>query len=204
MVRQIGFQVLKIYYRRMVLCSKLFLLEFKQRLIDSFVQSWHADIVNSPVLLLYKDIKNVFQYEKYLDLLPSSLRHYISRIRLSAHPLLIQSGRYGSNRIPRNERFCIYCSLHDIEDEYHFFSNIICDVADPLFKHVYNNKHMFNIDMKWFNSECVNAKQLYKQTLYDFNCNKSYENLTLYECKKHVNISFAKLSVPLFGNSHRS
>lgn len=89
--------------------------------------------MNSPVSLLYKDIKNVFQYEKYLDLLPSSLRHYISRIRLSAHPLLIQSGRNGSNRIPRNERFCIYCSLHDIEDEeYHFV--LVCTCYNDLRK----------------------------------------------------------------------
>jgi hypothetical protein len=84
-----------VWHNQGLLCIKLFLLEFKQRLIDSFVQSWHADIVNCPVLLLNKDIENVFQYEKYLDLLPSNLRHYISRIRISAHPLLIQSGRYG-------------------------------------------------------------------------------------------------------------
>ena len=52
----------------------------------------------------YKYFKNGFGYEKYLDKLSSDLRFYISRCRLSAHQLRIQSGRYARNAIPRNER----------------------------------------------------------------------------------------------------
>ena len=39
---------------------------------------------------------------------------------MSSHSLRIQTGRYGQNRIPRNERLCLCCGSCDIEDEYHF------------------------------------------------------------------------------------
>jgi hypothetical protein len=43
---------------------------------------------------------------------------------MSSHTLLKQTGRYSVNRIPRNEQYCIYCNLPDIEDEYHFI--LVC------------------------------------------------------------------------------
>ena len=49
----------------------------------------------------------------------------MSKIRLSSHPLRIETGRYGRNRIDRNERLCLICGKNDIEDEYHFVLN--CD-----------------------------------------------------------------------------
>ena len=51
-------------------------------------------------------------------------------MRMSSHHLLIHTGRFGNNRIPRNERHCIYCNLHDLEDEYHFI--IICPCYNDL------------------------------------------------------------------------
>ena len=44
------------------------------------------------------------------------------KIRLSAHKLFIEEGRYkrgGNNRIPLNERICKLCQ-NDVEDEEHF------------------------------------------------------------------------------------
>lgn len=75
---------------------------------------------NSEVLNLFDKVKLNFGYEKYLDILYPDLRVYLTRIRLSAHSLAIQTGRYGRNRVPRAERYCIYCNTHDIEDEFHF------------------------------------------------------------------------------------
>ena len=37
----------------------------------------------------------------------------------SSHPLIIQTWRYGNDRLPRNERICVYCDLNDIDDELH-------------------------------------------------------------------------------------
>lgn len=104
--------------------SKSFIPLFKQRLIDTFIQSWHVDKENSGVLTLYTNLKDTFLYEPYLDILPSNLRLFISKIRMSSHSLRIQTGRYGTNRVARNERYCTYCNTQDLEDEYHFI--LIC------------------------------------------------------------------------------
>ena len=64
--------------------------------------------------------KQTLEYEMYLDVLPKSLRFYFCRLRMSAHPLRIQSGRYARNNTPRQERHCLICNTTDIEDEYHF------------------------------------------------------------------------------------
>ena len=76
--------------------------------------------MNSPVLILYRNLKSAFQYEDYLNLLPKSLRFYIVRLRLSVHPLMIKLRRYKNNRTPRDQRFCPFCNTSDIEEDYHF------------------------------------------------------------------------------------
>ena len=106
--------------------DKLFIRCFKQRLIDNYYQSWNSDLEKSEVLQLYKNVKSEFCYEIYLDKLPFDLRTYICKIRLSAHNLHIQTGRYGRNRIPRPERYCMYCTSRDVEDEYHFIIKCPC------------------------------------------------------------------------------
>ena len=100
--------------------QKEFALIFKQRLIDNFIQGCFATISASPSLHLYKYLKENCSYERYLDILPSSLRTLIFKLRTSSHSLRIQTGRFGPNRILRNERICIICNSGDIEDEFHF------------------------------------------------------------------------------------
>jgi hypothetical protein len=110
---------------------KSFLCEFKTRIIDCFKQEWYRTL-DSPVLSLYKEFKTSFVYEHYLDVLPKSLRLYLCRLRLSAHPLRIQTGRYNRNRIQREERYCLCCNTRDIEDEFHFVC--ICPCFDLIRK----------------------------------------------------------------------
>ena len=43
---------------------------------------------------------------------------------MSSHTLRIHTGRYGIDRVNRNERYCNFCNTHDLEDEYHFL--LIC------------------------------------------------------------------------------
>ena len=48
----------------------------------------------------------------------------MSRLRLSAHRLCIETGRWTKpNSIPVNERKCLTCNV--IEDEYHFVSECL-------------------------------------------------------------------------------
>ena len=98
-----------------------FLYTFKTRLIDCYMQQWKMDINNNGKLTLYKELKNSFCYEKYLDILSIKQRREITKIRISAHSLCIETGR--SMNIVRNERFCKYCLSNNsrlVEDEYHF------------------------------------------------------------------------------------
>ena len=93
---------------------------FKRRVIDTFIQEWAATLESSPVLYNYKCFKLNFGYESYLDILPCKYRFYFCRLRLSVHPLRIQTGRYARNNTPREQRYCLSCNKFDLEDEYHF------------------------------------------------------------------------------------
>ena len=68
-------------------------------------------------------------------MLPFDLKNMLVKMRVSAHSLRIQTGRYGANRIPRNERVCVYCSLNDIDDELHFICK--CPIFDDVRKKIY-------------------------------------------------------------------
>ena len=106
--------------------AKVFPIIFKRRVIDTFIQEWTATLERSPVLFNYKNFKLNFGYESYLDILPRKYRYYFCRLRLSVHPLRIQTGRYNRNNTPRDQRYCLCCNTFDIEDEYHFICVCSC------------------------------------------------------------------------------
>ena len=61
-----------------------------------------------------------FGYEIYLDVLPPKFRNVLSKLRLSSHKLRIETDRYNRNRINRQLRYCTFCNINDVEDEFHF------------------------------------------------------------------------------------
>ena len=98
-----------------------FINSFKNRVQDEFLQEWFASIGNSSKLLLYKEIKSHFGYESYLDnIVTKKYRSILTKIRLTAHNLKIETGRYARNPIERRERLCVFCDENLVEDEYHF------------------------------------------------------------------------------------
>ena len=109
---------------------KEFVPLLKERMIDCFKQEWFAKISNSTMLTLYKHVKSNFKSEEYLDKLPLLSRSYICKLRISAHSLQIQTGRFSRNNIPRNERLCQVCQNGEIEDEFHF--SLVC----PKYEHL--------------------------------------------------------------------
>ena len=68
----------------------------------------------------YYKVKDCFRREKYLDLKHFNIRQSISKLRLSAHSLKIETGRFGQNRLSRKDRICDLCSQRNIENEMHF------------------------------------------------------------------------------------
>jgi hypothetical protein len=72
---------------------------------------------NTSRLLFYKTMPSDFGLQSYL-LLPKEDREAMTKIRISAHDLEIERGRYAG--LPRVERLCKICRT--IEDEFHFLN----------------------------------------------------------------------------------
>jgi hypothetical protein len=69
----------------------------------------------------YFYIKTYFGKEKYLEMNNLRIRQSICKIRVSAHSLNIETGRY--KNIIRPEGKCTNCSKGDIEDKKHLIVN---------------------------------------------------------------------------------
>ena len=75
----------------------------KQRILDCCFQETRASIKDSDKLRTYAKTKNKVELESYLVSCKSTLlRKYISKLRLSNHKLLIETGRY--SQLPIGER----------------------------------------------------------------------------------------------------
>ena len=141
--------------------AKLFLNEFHQRLKDCFIQNWNSNLQTNSVLTVYKELKNDFEYETYLNAdIPSYYLKLFTQLRISCHKLRVETGRYGRNRLERHERRCEVCHSLDIEDEYHFVC--ICEKYKTLRKrylpmHVVQRPSMFKFIelMKCKNSDVL-------------------------------------------------
>jgi hypothetical protein len=137
---------------------------FKNRLVDCFIQKWFNDINNSPPLSLYKHIKCSlhYDYEQYLDHVVSKpLTSVITKLKISAHNLIIEVGRYSVNRVQRCDRVCQLCETGAIEDEYHFVCRCPALVNERTFlpKYVYTKPSMFNFIDFLSNLTDIKAKQ---------------------------------------------
>ncbi len=110
--------------------SKIFTPYVVMKILKSrFKQSWINCINTSRKLEFYREAKDTFTKESYLDHVNRySDRINITKLRISAHSLEIETGRH--NNTPREERICSWCKItlgtDNIEDESHFLS--YCDL----------------------------------------------------------------------------
>ena len=90
-----------------------------ETLHDQYLPGFYADLQAFSKLTTYNQIKRSFETEQYLSCV-NNTKHRIAltRLRCSAHRLLIEEGRF--RNIERNERFCNKCNMQAIENEYHF------------------------------------------------------------------------------------
>ena len=81
---------------------------------------------------MYIRIFQNYKFEHYLDLIPSKKeRSNFAKLRLSAHNLRIETGRYWKNPIPRIDRKCPFCQSFNktaFEDEIHFL--LVCPLYE--------------------------------------------------------------------------
>lgn len=88
-----------------------------------FTEKWFEGLNDQPKLRYYKQVKSSFTFEPYLDLVNSTWRQALARLRSSSHNLNIETGRYinQSDQRLRQCRFCYKTFGHEvIEDEPHF------------------------------------------------------------------------------------
>jgi hypothetical protein len=97
----------------------IFMNVLKQRVRDTFIQTWNGELGLSSRADSYKLFSD-FGFKEYLNIVNiRKFRIELSRLRTSSHRLNIESGRWHKPRpIPRNERKCDVCNI--LEDEFHF------------------------------------------------------------------------------------
>ena len=105
--------------------------QITHRMEQSFMHSWSAKMGSendeSGKLYILRKIKKSFSYENYLSIIKSSkYRKAFTSIRVAAHKLEIETGRWAKNKngekLDRSQRLCSLCKevgIENIGDEVH-------------------------------------------------------------------------------------
>ena len=81
----------------------------------------NEDSRNTNKLRFYSFLKGSFTREPYIDLVKNrSQREWLTRLRISAHHLKIETGRWTRPVTPLQNRICTYCDTNTVDDEKHF------------------------------------------------------------------------------------
>ena len=115
------------WYQQEVPNQKSFIRNLQRKLCDLYAKQVRDDMNcdDGPngrnKLRTYRLIKGDYKMETYLtDIKSREMRSNIAKLRISAHDLQIERGRYHRpNKIPVEERKCRMCSNDSIEDEEH-------------------------------------------------------------------------------------
>ena len=102
--------------------------KIKNAVQSKFSNFWKQEIsreklddngINRNKLRFYQTLKSSFTTEPYIQLICNrNQRAWLTRMRISAHSLRIETGRYV--KTPLNERLCRFCDLNEIDNEHHF------------------------------------------------------------------------------------
>ena len=80
------------------------------------------------------------------DLCYCPARRDLLKLRTSNHSLYVETGRYTSPKLPREERICKYCDKNEVEDEIHLihFCGLYLNLRDTFLKKLHS---VFEINM---------------------------------------------------------
>ena len=90
--------------------------------MNIFNRIWKSKLEESIKGETYKGFKNYQLYEPFLDQLNRKLRRTLIKFRICDHKLMIEEGRHTRPKIPREHRYCRFCSKQ-VEDEVHMLIN---------------------------------------------------------------------------------
>ena len=89
-----------------------------------YISYWHNSPQHSQKLEFYRSFKSNHTTSSYLDLTRGTAgRRALVKLRISNHKLMIEIGRY--NQTTKDNRHCFFCGSNLIEDEVHFFFNVL-------------------------------------------------------------------------------
>ena len=154
--------------------------------VNMFDNIWKSALEKSPKLDFYKTIKSSPDKEEYLIVLPLDLRRQVTKLRISAHRLPIELGRYHTPQLPRHQRLCALCKHATpaspytddgpVGDELHLLFN--CKVSCE-YNHMLNktNKQLWNkLDVKGLLT-LKNRGDIFNFATYVKKCFKRYHQL---------------------------
>ena len=114
--------------------------------------------------------KNNFGCENYLSLIKHfEYRRSLTRFRISAHKLYIETGRYQG--ILRHDRICTRCSINEVEVEQHYL--FTCLGMESKRKILYGT----------IEKSCINFKHLINKIKLIWLMNTEYRNILFEFCK---------------------
>ena len=99
---------------------------------SKFISNWKESTsppdqdhnIKGSKLRTYGSFKDNFMYEPYLDIVCNRYeRSNLTKLRISAHKLAVETGRYATPFILPNMRKCLLCDSGEVEDEFHFLLN---------------------------------------------------------------------------------
>ena len=80
------------------------------KLIQTEINKWNVDLTEQPKLRTYKQYKNTFGRELYIEChLPKFHRTALAKLRSCTLPLAIETGRY--TNVPREQRIWIWIPI---------------------------------------------------------------------------------------------
>ncbi len=114
----------------------------KKNGLDTCYHQW-----GNGVICTYGKFKRTLECEKYLQYVDNtSDRISLTRLRISAHSVRIERGRYervDNKVLSAEDRICKYCNTGEIEDEHHFVIN--CKLYDNLRSDLINRLSLSNL-----------------------------------------------------------
>ena len=88
------------------------------RLQDQYKQVWSTTVHESSKSVNYRIFKEIFEFEKYFDILDRNDCITLCKFRTSNHKLPIEVGIWYD--IDRSDRLCHLCDTESIGDEFHY------------------------------------------------------------------------------------
>jgi hypothetical protein len=120
-----------IWHKPNILSKNSIITMVSSSLQSVYDNEWfHRISTVQPKLRTYCQFKTSFECENYIHVLNRTQRSSFSKLRVSAHNLMIEAGRHSTPKLSPENRICSHCNLNEVEDEYHFIMR--CKVYDSL------------------------------------------------------------------------